>query len=328
MSANYDELRRKLLEVNEDPQTYTFDEIVEIIGDDISPVYINRRTFKHSSSAFQKKAREAGFVITDVDYVGQTLTFRRNNGAAATGAGTTSRRRARPSLSYNADLPSTVTKDARGAVEITLNNWSDINAAIYLSPAYEYVCLFARDALLNTKPVSPKDISLGQIITRLVIINQIDSVNLSKDIGIFTILANSILEEGIEEEISKNLPISNEKFRRIAKRRSAIPGGRGKCYFSAITKYISRSAQFVYEYCDGYPIFDGVLEKHLPLYIPSMNPTSLKQNCDYEGYCKAINDYLTNLNSTLPKADRINNIMFDQIVWFSYKTTSKRPKYI
>ena len=32
MSANYDELRRKLLEVNEDPQTYTFDEIVEIIA--------------------------------------------------------------------------------------------------------------------------------------------------------------------------------------------------------------------------------------------------------------------------------------------------------
>ena len=131
MSANYDELRRKLLEVNEDPQTYTFYEIEEIIGDDISPVYINRRTFKHSSSAFQKKAREAGYVITDVDYVGQTLTFRKIDGVNVEvrqrGAGNRQRhhtiRAVRLGVSEATHDPNDIGKELESAISSFKANW-------------------------------------------------------------------------------------------------------------------------------------------------------------------------------------------------------------
>ena len=318
MKLNYDALREKLLEVGSEPQIYSFAQIGEIIGGDIPSDYIDRKTFKRkSTSRFQQYAIKAGFEITEVDYSGQTLTFLKSTSVARTLS----------AIHYNRDLPSTVTKDSRGAVEITKSNWDAINRKINSSQSYRYVSLFAPDEFLKTKPSTPADITLGQIITRLVIINQIDSVQLSKDIGSIEMLARSILVAGIEDEISKGLPISNTKFKSIAKRASVTPGGKGKCYFSAVTKYISRSAQCVYGIKVGYPIFDGVLEKHLPLYIPNIQADSLKKRCDYEGYCSAINGYLATLNSSLPPSDRIDNIMFDQIVWYSYKETSKSPKY-
>lgn len=319
MAAKYNELKNALLRDGRDIQNYTFEDIADIIGEPISPVYIVRKTFKHSASSFQRNANEVGFTLVDVDYTGGELTFQRTSTIVPA--------HAIPVITYNADLPASVTKDARGAVEITKTNWLRINPAIYSSPAYRYVSLFAPDEFMGTRPTTPADITLGQIITRLVIINQIDSVSLSKDIGSFEMLARSIQAEGIEDEISKGAPISNEKFRRITRRASVIPGRNGKNYFSAITKYISRSAQFIYDIKKGYPIFDGVLQEHLSLYIPTMDAETLKNDCDYEGYCAAINNYLETLNATLNENDQIDNIMFDQIVWYSYKSTSKSPKY-
>ena len=336
MKLNYDALRVKLLEVGNEPQVYSFVVIEEIIGGSIPNDYFNRKTFKQKSiSRFQQYAMKAGFEITDVDYDGGTLTFLKSTSIAQARERTRTHRARTsdprmPVIRHNQDLPSDVTKDAQGAVQITKSNWDKINRKIYSSQAYNYVGLFAPDEFAKTRPLTPNAITLGQIITRLVIVNQIDSIQLSKDIGSIGMLARSILEEGIEDEISRGLPISNDKFRSIAVRQNLTPGKEPKRYFSAITKYISRSAQNVYGIKRGYPIFDGVLEEFLPLYIPNTSIDyfkELKNTCDYEAYCVAINNYLATINAPLPNNQKIDNIMFDQIVWYSYKATSKSPKY-
>ena len=81
MGVNYLALEEKLLEVNEDPQVYSFEQIEEIIGEEIPSVYIDRRTFKQkSSSRFQQHAMNAGYLITEVDYDNRVLTFRKIEG--------------------------------------------------------------------------------------------------------------------------------------------------------------------------------------------------------------------------------------------------------
>lgn len=62
--------------MGDDFQTYTFYEIEDIIGTTIPKSYINREAVKLVNvSRFQMSAISAGFLLTDVDYVNQTLTF-------------------------------------------------------------------------------------------------------------------------------------------------------------------------------------------------------------------------------------------------------------
>lgn len=77
MKENYVKLI-KFLEKGGDIQMYSFSQIETIIGERISPVYLNKKTFKWSSSRFQKSAMLAGFVIEDVDYENKTIKFVKN----------------------------------------------------------------------------------------------------------------------------------------------------------------------------------------------------------------------------------------------------------
>lgn len=75
MKTNYSNLKTRL-EMGDDLQTYTFCEIEDIIGTTIPKSYINREAVKLVNvSRFQMSAISAGFLLTDVDYVNQTLTF-------------------------------------------------------------------------------------------------------------------------------------------------------------------------------------------------------------------------------------------------------------
>ena len=92
MKSNYVKLKR-FLERGEDVQTYSFSQIESIIDENISPVYINKKAFKWSSSRFQKCAMEAGFVLTEVDYERRVLTFTRNGVPLNNNSGRPTRRR-------------------------------------------------------------------------------------------------------------------------------------------------------------------------------------------------------------------------------------------
>ena len=188
-----------------------------------------------------------------------------------------------------------------------------------------------KNAFINTKPSLPSQITLDTIIIRLIIIDQIDSTSLSKNFGTggYQALARSIFNANLEDKIAHHQPISNPDFQSIAIRKSVSGGKNGK-FFSIVTKYIAKTASLCYGYDDGYPIYDGVLHNHLHLYINALTKTkmeNIRQTCDYEKYCLEINNFLSNLNNKLAPTNKITNLMFDHIVWFSYKKPNAPQKY-
>ena len=82
MKANYDNLR-DFLRCGVDTQALTFEQLEIITEAPISPDYINRKTFKWSTSRFFIAARAAGFEIDIVDYVNHFIVFKRTVPALA-----------------------------------------------------------------------------------------------------------------------------------------------------------------------------------------------------------------------------------------------------
>lgn len=128
MKTNYAALKN-CLERGDDVQVYTFSQIEDIIGTNIPTYYINRRTFKQkSTSRFQMAAIEVGFLLTDVDYEGQTLTFTKNDGRIIEPSSrvTTHRRPYQPVkavVSEQALNPNDLGKDLDSAVDYFKNHW-------------------------------------------------------------------------------------------------------------------------------------------------------------------------------------------------------------
>lgn len=219
-------------------------------------------------------------------------------------------------IELNEDLPKEVTRKNK-IVDITQNNAKIIHDFVANHPSYSYTVAI-EDAYKNTKPANPNEINKNAVITRLIIINQIDGVSLNQNFGsgAFSMLAESIVNAKIEEKIANKEVIPNNLFKKIA-RWNTIDGEKSLTFFSAISKYIARTAHYCYNNDDGYPIYDKVLKKHLHLYIDGLIESKVKaivDECDYEKYCKVINDYLTNINKRLPEDKKISNLMFDQIV--------------
>lgn len=129
MKIDY-ELLKNHIENGEDVQTYTFAQIEEIIGESIPEVYINRRTFKQkSSSRFQKAAIRAGYLITDVDYEGRTMTFTKNDGriverpARQAGQHHRAYQPIRSAISEQTLDPNDLGKDLDSAIEYFKTHW-------------------------------------------------------------------------------------------------------------------------------------------------------------------------------------------------------------
>ena len=175
--------------------------------------------------------------------------------------------------------------------------------------------------------------TLANVIARLVCIDNIDGTQLSTssvEYG-YQAFAESIIEAGLEELIRNGRPISKALFQSIAVRESNNPAiNKKKRFFSAITKYISRTAYYCYNIENGYPIYDDVLCNHLYLYIPELTPdyvSEIKEACDYRTYCDKINDYLRARNANPDNGEPITNLEFDQIIWFSYKHANADPRF-
>jgi len=335
--VKFGELTKRLMNETGERITLTFDEIEGIIGGPVTKSYFKKGKFiSYKDLPFSKSVHAAGFKVesnTLIEDGGGDVTFVRAGSPSGAGNSSaksktkvsyTSKKRSKAlSFVLNPDLPPSVTKDSRGVVEITKSNAVAITSKILAHPAYKYT-RFVRDAFLSTKPTPKRPLTLEDIIHRLVIINQIDGINVDNSFGVgcFDALANSIMSAGIEKLIAAGSPIPNSIFRPIAMRKS-ISGGEGPNLFSPITKYIARTAEFVYGLVDGYPIYDGVLGKNLPLYITGFDAEACRKNCDYDNYCKVINGYLRALNGALPSGAHISNVEFDKIVWFSYKDQNK-----
>lgn len=236
-------------------------------------------------------------------------------------------------LKYNEDLPENVLKDENGVVIINRQNANLIKHEIENHVHYSYVS-FVKKVFENTKPANNKQPSIDDVVTRLVVIDNIDGTNLSRNFGSggYRALAKSIIDAKLENLIRNKQPITNKIFQKIALRKAIVQGEKPLKLFSVVSKYISRTAIYVYKNIDCYPIFDNVLKDNLFRYIPSMTPelvSTYKETLDYESYRKGINDYLATLNQGLRQSDSkyINNSEFDQIVWFSYKAANAKPKF-
>ena len=77
MKPKYENLKDFLM-LGVDEQVLTFSQLETITGAPISPDYLNRKTFKWTSSRFYMAARDAGFEIEDVDYTRHYLIFKRS----------------------------------------------------------------------------------------------------------------------------------------------------------------------------------------------------------------------------------------------------------
>lgn len=254
-----------------------------------------------------------------------------NAAAISTSKAPQKKAKVRTTLNYNPDLPKEIIKNTEGIIVDNKANAACIRKTVTTHEHYAYTG-FIKDVFLCTVPPEGKQPSVNDIIARLVCIDTIDGTNLSKGsvrYG-FKAFAESIFNANLEDLIRNNKPISNELFVPIAKRISIANENKSKKFFSAITKYIARTAYYCYDIENGYPIYDEVLRKHLHLYIKGFSPSAisaLKKKCDYEHYCGKINSYLEERNKSADKKDQLTNIEFDQIIWFSYKAQNAKPKY-
>ena len=129
MKTKFYKLTETLLNNGGDTQNYTFDEIEQITEGTISNDYFNRRTFKWSTSAYQKAAREAGFEIVDVDYENRNLKIIKNDGSVVIERpvrSTTHHRRYEPiraAISERALDPNDLGKDLDSAISYFKSNW-------------------------------------------------------------------------------------------------------------------------------------------------------------------------------------------------------------
>ena len=304
----------------------------------------NTAVFDNAARSFGRPFSEAEIwakVSTDPDWSGSKSYFDsiirdrikkeiliEERGLFVLGPGLVIGKKSKEAPTINPDLPMGVTI-TNGIIDITHENAVLIREKILHHPAYAYT-RFVEKAFLSTKPKKPKKLTVEDAIHRLVIINQIDGINLdlSFGTGCFDAIAKSIIDTNLESIIAnpKHPEITNDVFRSIAIRHGSDcnPGDEVKL-FSGITKYIARTAQYVYGFVDGFPIYDSVLGDTLELYIPGINIGRLLESCDYETYRRTINSFLSEINKTSKK--HVSNIDFDQIVWFSYKKKNSPQRF-
>ena len=320
MKAKYKNLTQALLSSNQEVVKYTFEEIETIIEGSIPNTYIKARRISRSSR-IGKYAEQAGYWIAFVDYLNRIITFMRGEEIVIPEA-----------IEYNSDLPSSITK-TNGVVDITASNARIINETVGNHLAYSHTYGAFSKLFRETRPANPEQIDKDTIVLRLILIDEMDGTNLRTGFGTgsFSIIADSILENHIEELIAVGKPIPDRIFRAIALRQSTKDDN-PKSFFSVISKYIARTAQYAYGILNGYPIYDGVLSEHLYLYIPYLSKERIKviaKECFYQEYCQKINKYLELINRGIETTSRnyVTNIMFDQIVWFSYKDANAEQKW-
>ena len=137
------------------------------------------------------------------------------------------------------------------------------------------------------------DTSLSSVITKVILINTVDSTNLKVHLGkdYYILMAQRIIDSNIEELIKQGLPIG-KKFKEIASWPAKKNSNKKDLnLFIFASKYITRVNQYCYNRND-YSILDTVVKDNLPLYnspenniyIPNLE--SIRLNYEYDKYCQ------------------------------------------
>lgn len=161
------------------------------------------------------------------------------------------------------------------------------------------------------------DVSLATVITKVILIDTIDSTNLKHLLGkdYYKIIAKKIIDNDIESNIAIGGSFG-DKFKKLA---SFPPKKTSKKedlnLFVFFSKYITRVNQYSYEKSD-YSILDDVLKNNLKHFnekdIKIPNIEHLRKNYDFDGYCSVF-------NQILDKFPGITREMIDHFVWFTFK---------
>ena len=174
------------------------------------------------------------------------------------------------------------------------------------------------------------DTCVSSIITKIILIDALDSTNLKKQLGkdYFVLMAKRIKDSNIEEQIATGNPIEKKIFENIA----SWPVKEGKKkedmnLFIFLSKYITRINELSYGRND-YSIMDNVIRKNIyhlrnntnKSFVPARGKLSKYRNdYDYEGYCAAMGKIIDNFPG-------ITRSMLDHFVWFVFKEPAANDK--
>ena len=163
------------------------------------------------------------------------------------------------------------------------------------------------------------DVSVSAIITKIILIDTVDSTNLKVHLGkdYYKKMAARIIEFNIEPIIAEGQPIG-DKFKEIAcwppKKNSKKSDLN---LFIFVSKYITRVNQYCYG-GDAYSIMDSVVRDNLPVFSDPENGVSipdlskLRNSYNYDEYCAVI-------SKILEKHPGMTREMLDHFVWFTFK---------
>ncbi len=295
------------------------------------------KAYKGRKNAFKCRTLKScyescGFEFVDVDFDRNVLKLKRISGDEIVNSNVSTNTRTRNSIiNHNNDLDMDLLElnsNNRELVAITANNANIILDQINKSSRHGYVRAIPK--LYEVTTPDKEGLTIDKVIQRLIIIDTIDSVNIGTYTKAYEYIAESIVNSNLENYIKEGKSIPNNIFKQIAYREGINVEITPLKLFSAITKYIARTAHYIYHIDSGYPIYDSVLGKYLHHYIPDLTKTriaEIKNNLDYESYCSLINNYLNNINRGKEEQNKITNLMFDQIIWYTHKTTSAPQKY-
>lgn len=161
------------------------------------------------------------------------------------------------------------------------------------------------------------DTSLSSIITKVILIDTVDSTNLKRLLGkdYFKIVAQRIMDNNLEDIISKSGKF-DDKFKKVA----SFPAKKGTKkedlnLFVFFSKYITRVNQYCYD-GTAYSILDSVVKDNLKHFnsdeIPIPNINELREKYRYDDYCNIF-------EPILKKYSNITREMIDHFVWFTFK---------
>ena len=163
------------------------------------------------------------------------------------------------------------------------------------------------------------DTSLSSVITKIILIDTVDSTNLKRLLGkdYFKIMAQRIIDANIEDIIAQGGDFEL-KFKEIA---SFPPKKNTKKddmnLFVFLSKYITRVNQYCYGR-DDYSIMDKVVKNNLKYFankemgIQIPNLENIRLSYDFDGYCKVF-------STILEKYPSVTRCMLDHFVWFTFK---------
>ncbi|MBQ7309512.1 MAG: hypothetical protein IJW87_04975 [Clostridia bacterium] len=161
------------------------------------------------------------------------------------------------------------------------------------------------------------DVSLASVITKVILIDTVDSTNLKQLLGkdYFKIVAQRIIDANLEE-IIKNGDRLGDTFRRVASFPAKKDAKKEDLnLFVFLSKYITRVNQYSYGR-DDYSIMDRVVKDNLKHFnsddTPIPDVESLRIHYQFDEYCDIF-------KPILEKYPEITREMIDHFIWFTFK---------